>query len=158
MLDFTEDTLWIAYGTLRILFWVTSFIVSLFVCSNRWRVICCVACMITERGCAGYDSRGRLTHAWRIFRVNGLPPSLSLCSWVGRQGRTVVYINGAFPPSCTLRIETLTHSPLHCAHAKPFVRCSLRRTTYVRNSRPPPASANTNNFWCNMSLRRKLLS
>ena len=100
--------------------------------------------MITERGYAGYDSRGRLTHAWRIFRVNGLPPSLSLCSWVGRQGRTVVYINGAFPPRCTLRIETLTHSPLHCAHAKPFVRCSLRRTTYVRNSRPPPASANSN--------------
>ena len=102
--------------------------------------------MITERGCAGYDSRGRLTHSWRIFRVNGFPPSLSLCSWVGRQGRTVVYINGAFPPSCTLRIETLTHSPLHCAHAKPFVRCSLRRTTYVRNSRPPPASANSNNY------------
>ena len=102
--------------------------------------------MITERGYGGYDSRRRLTHSWRIFRVNGLPPSLSLSSWVGRQGRTVVYINGAFPPSCTLRIETLTHSPLHCAHAKPFVRCSLRRTTYVRNSRPPPASANSNNF------------
>ena len=101
--------------------------------------------MITERGCAGYDSRGRLTHSWRIFRVNGLPPSLSLCSWVGRQRRTVVYINGAFLSSCTLRIETLTYSPLHCAHAKSFVRCSLRRTTYVRNSRPPPASANSNN-------------
>ena len=100
--------------------------------------------MITERGCAGYDSRGRLTHAWGIFRVNGLRPSLSLSSWVGRQGRTVVYINRASPPRCTLRIETLTHSPLHCAHAKPFVRCSLRQTTYVRNSRTPPASANSN--------------
>ena len=105
-------------------------------------LLCCM--YDNGAGCAGYDSRGCLTHAWRIFRVNGLPPSLSLSSWVGRQGQTVVYINGAFPPSCTLRIETLTHSPLHCAHAKPFVRCSLRRTTYVRNSRPPPASANSN--------------